>query len=167
MKQFLEILAERHLMEYMNGAWWDSILSVAWIAPPMDAYSGMPEDEDMLALRRTWATAPAYISGLIVALLTICSLRVMSARMLFIPGFVLFGIVLHSIYGLGESFLFVANYTWASVISIGFLARTLMPRQLGWVAFALATIMLIVNLAIWTHGIEWISENNYLLPPTD
>ncbi|MDG2381858.1 MAG: hypothetical protein P8N76_09295 [Pirellulaceae bacterium] len=165
MPQFLEVLGERRLLQSMRGSWWDSILSLAWIAPPIDAYSGRPEYLQMLSLERNWSTAPAYLSGLAVLFLTICSFRVVSARTMFIPAFVLFGVVLHSVYGLGESFLFAANYTWASVISVGLLGRAVMPRQLGWIAFSVALIMLIVNLLIWKHGLDWIIENNYLLPP--
>lgn len=164
MRQFLEILGERHLIEHMAGSWWETILSLAWIAPPMDAYHGNPEEIEMLALKRNWTTAPAYVSGLIVFVLTLCSLRVMSPRTLFLPGFVLFGVVLHSIYGLGESFLYAANYTWASLISIGLLGRAVMPRQLTWVALALAVALFIVNILIWQYGVNWIIENNYILP---
>ena len=164
MRQFLEILNERSLIKHMSGSWWDSILALAWIAPPLNAYSGTPELREMLALERNWSTAPAYLSGLVVLALTICSLRVVPARTLFIPAFVLFAIVLHSIYGLGESFLFSANYTWASVIATGLLGRSVIPRQLGWVALSVALIMLVVNLMIWRHGLDWIIENNHLLP---
>ena len=169
MRQFLEVVVRgsgdvTRLFQFIPGSWWESMLSVAWIAPPIDAYNGSPELLDLLALERNWSTAPAYLSSLVVVLLTICSLRVVSARTLFIPGFVLFGIGLHSLYGLGESFLFAANYTWASVIAIGILGRSVMPRQLGWIAFSVALIMLLVNLMIWQHGLDWIIENNHLLP---
>jgi hypothetical protein len=170
MRQFLEVIVRgagdvSRMFLGVPGSWWESILSVAWIAPPLDAYQGSPEALDLLAPERNWATAPAYLSGLVVVLLTICSLRVIPARALFIPGFVLFGIALHSIYGLGESFLFSANYTWASVLSIGLLGRAILPRQLGWIACSVAIILFVVNLVIWKHGIDWIIENQYILPP--
>ena len=172
MRQFLEVLVRgagdgRLLLEGGPGSRWDSILALAWIAPPLNAYIGSPEALDLLALERSWSTAPAYFSGLIVLLLTICSLRVVSARTMFIPAFSLFGVVLHSVYGMGESFLFCANYTWATVLSIGLLGRALMPRQLGWITFALAGALFIVNLLIWYHGLEWLGENEYLLPPAN
>ena len=172
MRQFLEVLVRgagdgRLLLEGGPGSRWDSILALAWIAPPLNAYIGSPEALDLLALERSWSTAPAYFSGLIVLLLTICSLRVVSARTMFIPAFALFGVVLHSVYGMGESFLFCANYTWATVLSIGLLGRALMPRQLGWITFALAGALFIVNLLIWYHGLEWLVENEYLLPPAN
>lgn len=107
---------------------------------------------------------PAYLSGLLALVLTICSLRVCTARVLFIPCFAIFGVVLHSIYGLGESFLFSANYTWASVLSAGLVGRHVLPRELGWIAFTLATLLFIANLIIWQHGIDWITANEYLLP---
>ena len=170
MRQFLEVLVRGGgdgiiLFQGIPGSRWESVLSLAWIAPPMDAYKGSPEALDLLALERGWSTAPAYISGFLVLLLTIFSLRVVSARTMFIPAFALFGVVLHSLYGLGESFLFSANYTWATVVSIGLLGRAVMPRQLGWIALVLAMIMLVVNLLIWKHGIDWIVEYNYILPP--
>ena len=84
---------------------------------------------------------------------------------MFIPAFVLFGVVLHSVYGLGESFLFSANYTWATVLSIGLLGRTVAPRQLGWITVVLATALFIVNILIWKDGIAWIIEYDYILPP--
>ena len=149
------------------GSWWESCLSVAWIAPPLNAYQGSPEALDLLALDRSWPTIPAYVSSFVVVLLTICSLRFVSARTMFIPAFVLFGIALHSVYGLGESFLFSANYTWASVIAIGLLVRAVLPRQLGWLALSIALILFIANVLIWKHGIEWLTENNHLLPPAD
>jgi hypothetical protein len=169
MRQFLEVIVRgagdvSRMFLGLPGSWWESILSVAWIAPPLDAYQGSPEALDLLAPERNWTTAPAYLSGLFVVLLTICSLRVIPARTLFIPGFVLFGIALHSIYGLGESFLFAANYTWASVLSIGLLGRALLPRQLGWIACSVAIILFVVNFVIWKHGIDWIIENEYILP---
>ena len=71
---------------------------------------------------------------------------------------------LHAIYGFGESFLFSANYTWASVLSVGLLGRRLLPDQLGWLAVTLATLLFITNLVIWNHGIDWIAANEYLLP---
>ena len=170
MRQFLELLVKGGgdgiiLFNGIPGSRWESILSLAWIAPPMDAYIGSPELLDLLALERNWSTAPAYLSGLIVLLLAICSLRVVSTRIMFIPAFAIFGVVLHALYGLGESFLFSANYTWATVISIGLLGRSVMPRHVGWIAILFAIIMLIVNLMIWNHGIDWIIENNYILPP--
>ena len=170
MRQFLELIVQGAgdvtlLFQGIPGCWWDSILSLAWIAPPMNAYEGSPEALDLLALEHRWSTAPAYISGLLVLLLTICSFRVVTARTMFIPAFVVFGVALHSIYGLGESFLFTANYTWASVLAVGLLGRAVMPRQLGWIAFSFALIMLVVNLMIWQHGLDWITENNHLLPP--
>jgi hypothetical protein len=131
----------------------------------MNAYEGSPEALDLLALQHRWSTAPAYLSGLLVLLLTICSFRVVTARTMFLPAFVVFGVALHSIYGLGESFLFTANYTWASVLAVGLLGRAVMPRQLGWIAFSVALIMLVVNLMIWQHGLDWITENNHFLPP--
>ena len=170
MRQFLEVLVRGGgdgiiLFQGIPGSRWESVLSLAWIAPPMDAYKGSPEALDLLALERGWSTAPAYISGFLVLLLTIFSLRVVSARTMFIPAFALFGVVLHSLYGLGESFLFSANYTWATVVSIGLLGRAVMPRQLGWIALVLAMIMLVVNLLIWKYDIDWIVEYNYILPP--
>jgi hypothetical protein len=63
-----------------------------------------------------------------------------------------------------SSSLFSANYTWASVIATGLLGRSVIPRQLGWVALSVALIMLVVNLMIWRHGLDWIIENNHLLP---
>ena len=169
MRQFLEVLTRGAgdgllLINGGPGSRWESILALSWIAPPLNAYMGSPEALDLLALERSWSTAPAYLSGLIVLLLTICSLRVVSARAMFIPAFALFGVVLHSIYGMGESFLFCANYTWATVLSIGILGRALAPRQLTWIACLLAAVMLIVNLMIWQHGLEWLIEHDHLLP---
>ena len=172
MRQFLEVLVRGGgdrllLLEGGPGSRWESILALAWIAPPLNTYIGSPEALDLLALKRSWSTAPTYLSGLIVFILTICSLRVVSARTMFIPAFVLFGVVLHFIYGMGESFLFCANYTWATVLSIGLLGRTMIPRQLGWISFALAGVLFIVNLLIWYHGLDWLVENEHLLPPAE
>ncbi|MAJ45763.1 MAG: hypothetical protein CBC35_00370 [Planctomycetes bacterium TMED75] len=172
MRQFLEVLVRGGgdrliLLQGIPGSRWESILALAWIAPPLNAYIGSPEALDLLVLDRTWSTAPAYLSGLIVLLLTICSLWVVSARTMFIPAFVLFGVVLHSVYGLGESFLFSANYTWATVLSIGLLVRTVAPRQLGWITVVLATALFIVNILIWKDGIAWIIEYDYILQPAN
>ena len=172
MRQFLELVVRgsgdvTRMFLGIPGSWWESCLSVAWIAPPLNAYQGSPEALDLLALDRSWPTIPAYVSSFVVVLLTICSLRVVSARTMFMPAFVLFGIVLHSVYGLGESFLFSANYTWASVIAVGLLGRAVLPRQLGWLALSIALILFIANVLIWNHGIEWLIENNHLLPPAD
>ena len=169
MRQFLELIVHGAgdgiiLLQGVPGSRWESTLSLAWIAPPISAYVGSPENLDLLQLERTWKTAPAYVSGLLVTLLTLCSLRVASARALFIPAFALFGVTLHSIYGLGESFLFSANYTWASVLSIGLLGRATIGRTLEWIAWPLAALMLAANILIWTHGIDWIVAQEYLLP---
>lgn len=86
---------------------------------------------------------------------------------MFIPCFAIFGVVLHSIYGLSESFLFSANYTWASVLSVGLLGRKALPRQLSWIAFTLAAVLLLVNLVIWFHGLDFIVEKDYVLPPVE
>ena len=164
MRHFLEILGERRLLPYMVGSWWDSGLALAWIAPPMSEYVGTPP-ETMMDLKLNWRTLPAYVSGLAVFLLVCCSLRVATARPMFIPLFPIFGVFLHSIYGLGESFLFAANYTWATVISLGLLGRSVFPRALGWIALVLGGVMLVVNVVIWMHGLDWIVENDHLLPP--
>lgn len=163
MRHFLEILGERRLLPYMEGSWWDSLLAFAWIAPPMSEYTGDPP-ETMMIMERNWATAPAYFSGLIVFILTVVSIRFHSARTMFMPLFVMFGFALHSIYGLSESFLFSANYTWATVISIGLIGRSMCPRSLGWILLCLGAVMLVINVAIWKSGIDWIVENGYLIP---
>ena len=163
MRHFLEILQERHMIASMAGSWWDSILSLAWVAPPMSEYSGTPPDT-MMALNQNWTTFPAYISGLVVFLLTLCSLRVTPSRAMFIPAFALFGVALHSIYGQGESFLYSANYTWATVIAIGLLGRAIAPRFLGRIALVIAFTLFIVNWAIWKTGVDWIIMNGYILP---
>ena len=170
MRQFLEVLARGAgdgllLLQGIPGSRWESILALSWVAPPMNAYIGSPEVLELLMLDRSWPTVPAYLTGLLALMLTICSLRVCSARVLFIPCFAIFGVVLHSIYGLGESFLFSANYTWATVLSAGLLGRHVLPRHLTWVAVTLATVLFITNLMIWHHGIDWITTNGYLLPP--
>jgi hypothetical protein len=165
MRHFLEILGERRLLPYMVGSWWDSVLALAWIAPPMSEYVGTPP-ETMMDLQFNWRTLPAYVSGLTVFLLVCCSLRVTTARTMFIPLFAVFGVFLHSVYGRGESFLFSANYTWATVISLGLLGRSVSPRSLGWIAPVLAGMMLVVNVVIWLNGLDWIVENDHLLPPT-
>ena len=169
MRQFLEVLVKGAgdgilLLQGGPGSRWESVLALSWIAPPMDAYTGSPEALDLLALDRSWPTVPAYLSGLVVLMLTICSLRTCSARVLFIPCFAIFGVVLHAIYGFGESFLFSANYTWATVLSVGLLGRRILPNQLGWLAVTLAILLVITNLVIWNHGIDWITANEYLLP---
>ena len=119
----------------------------------------------MLAIDFNWTTVPAYVSGVIVLLLTVCSLRVVSARAMFIPLFPLFGILLHAIYGRGESFLYSANYDWATVISIGLLGRALFPRSLNWIVIVVGIAMLVANILIWRNGLAWIVENDHLLPP--
>jgi hypothetical protein len=162
MRQFLEIFKERHLIAFMDGAWWDSVLALAWIAPPMSEYSGTPP-ETMMALKRNWTTAPAYISGLVVLILTLCSLRVTPSRAMFIPAFALFAIALHSIYGRGESFLYSANYTWATVIAIGLLGRAVGPRFLAPIALVIALMLFIANWAIWSTGVQWIINNDFIL----
>jgi len=164
MRQFLEVLNERRLIQGMKGSWWDSVLCLSWIAPPMDAYRGDLSKLEMLALERNWITAPAYLSGLLTLVLTTCSLRVIPARRAFIPAFVLFGVLLHSIYGLGESFLFASNYTWASVLAIGCLAREVTPRWFVSIGTVVAVTLFVVNVLIWKHGIDWIIRNDYLLP---
>ena len=141
-----------------------TVLALSWIAPPMDAYTGSPEALELLALDRSWPTVPAYLSGLLALVLMICSLRTCSARVLFIPCFAIFGVALHAIYGFGESFLFSANYTWASVLSAGLLGRHLVFRQMTWIACVLAVALFIINVTIWMHGIDWIEANGYLLP---
>ena len=163
MQHFLEILGERRMLPSMEGGWWDSILALAWIGPPMSQYHGTPP-ETMLALDFNWTTIPAYVSGLFVLLLTACSLRVVPARATFIPLFALFGVLLHAIYGRGESFLYTANYGWATVISIGLLGRVVFPRSIAWIALVLGITMLVANTLIWRSGLEWIVENDYLLP---
>lgn len=163
MRHFLEILNERRLLLYMEGGWWDSVLALAWIGPPMSQYRGTPP-ETMLALDFNWTTIPAYVSGLLVLLLTVCSLRVIPARAVFIPLFALFGVLLHAIYGRGESFLYTANYGWATVISIGLLGRVVFPRSIGPIALALGIAMMVANTLIWRRGLEWIVENEYILP---
>ena len=163
MRQFLEIFQERHLIEHMAGGWSDSFLSLAWIAPPISEYSGTPPIT-MLALKRNWMTFPAYISGFVVFILTLCSLRVTPARAMFIPAFALFAIALHSIYGRGESFLYSANYTWATVIAIGLLARAVVPRFFAPIACVIALALFIVNWAIWNAGVDWIIMNGFILP---
>ena len=169
MPQFLELLVpgtgdSTLVLMGIPGSRWESIVALAWIAPPIDGYSLLP-DRPLFVLHRDWSTVPAYLSGLLVLVLTICSLRACSARTMFIPCFAIFGVVLHSLYGLSESFLFSANYTWASVVSVALLGRRIAPRQLGWITFTLATILCLVNLMIWHHGIEFIIENEYILPP--
>ena len=169
MQQFLELLVPGTgdatlILKGIPGSRWESILSLAWIAPPMDAYTKLP-DKPLYVLERGWSTAPAYLTGLVVLLLTLCSLRVCSARTMLIPCFAIFGVAIHSLYGLGESFLFSANYTWASLLSAGLLGRKVLPRQLGLITFTLAAILLLVNLFIWYQGVQWILENNHLLPP--
>lgn len=163
MRHFLEILNERKLLLYMEGGWWDSVLALAWIGPPMSQYRGTPP-ETMLALDFNWTTIPAYVSGLLVLLLTACSLRVIPARAVFIPLFALFGVLLHAIYGRGESFLYTANYGWATVISIGLLGRVVLPRAIGPIAIVLGIAMMVANTLIWRSGLEWIVENDYILP---
>ena len=164
MRQFLDILGERRLLAKMLGEWWDSVLALTWIAPPMSQYQGTPP-ATMLAIDFNWTTVPAYVSGVIVLLLTVCSLRVVSARAMFIPLFPLFGILLHAIYGRGESFLYSANYDWATVISIGLLGRALFPRSLNWIVIVVGIAMLVANILIWRNGLAWIVENDHLLPP--
>ena len=171
MPQFLELLVSGTgdstlILRGIPGSRWESILALAWIAPPLDAYSLLP-DRPLFVLHRTWSTAPAYLSGLLILVLTACSLRVCSARVMFIPCFAIFGVVLHSIYGLSESFLFSANYTWASVLSVGLLGRKALPRQLSGIAFTLAAVLLLVNLVIWFHGLDFIVEKDYVLPPVE
>ena len=163
MNQFLAVLRERHYIAYMRGSWWDSALSLSWIAPPMDAYLGTPQDT-MLMLRRDGSTAPAYASGFLVFALTVGSLRFHSVQTMFIPLFAIFGVALHSIYGLGESFLFAANYAWATVLSVGILGRSLLPGWLSIGSMTIATLMIVANLHVWTQGIEWVVANDYLLP---
>jgi hypothetical protein len=163
MQQFLAILGERRILAYMEGGWWDSILALAWIGPPMSQYHGTPP-ETMLALDFNWTTVPAYFSGFSVLLLTACSLRLVPARAMFIPLFPMFGILLHAIYGRAESFLYTANYGWATVISIGLLGRVFFPRSLGWIALVLGIAMLVANTLIWRSGLLWIVENDYILP---
>ncbi len=163
MRHFLEILGERRILEYMEGGWWDSILALAWIGPPISEYHGTPP-ESMLVLNADWTTIPAYVSGLLVLFLTACSLRVVPARAVFIPLFALFGVALHAIYGRGESFLYTANYGWATVISIGLLGRVFLPRSIGPIAIVLGIAMLVTNTLIWRSGLEWIVENGYILP---
>ena len=164
MRQFLEVLNERRLMSGMKGSWWDSVLCLAWIAPPMDAYSGDLTKLEMLAIKRNWMTMPAYVTGLLILSLTVCSIRFIPTRQAFIPAFVVFGVLLHSVYGLGESFLFTSNYTWASVIAIGLLTRSLLPARVTLIAYLVAVPMFVLNAVIWRHGIDWIIENHYLLP---
>ena len=163
MRQFLEMFNERHLIPFMTGSWWDSVVSLAWIAPPLSEYSGTPP-ETMMALKRNGATLPAYISAVIVLLLTLCSIRVTPSRGMFIPTFVLFGVALHSVYGRGESFLYAANYGWAAVVSVGILGRAMAPRYFASIAWAVALVLFIVNWAIWSAGVDWIIRNDFILP---
>ncbi|MEE2971759.1 MAG: hypothetical protein VX672_01415, partial [Planctomycetota bacterium] len=44
MQRFLEILGERRLLPYMVGSPSESILALAWIAPPMSEYVGTPPE---------------------------------------------------------------------------------------------------------------------------
>jgi hypothetical protein len=163
MAQFLAVANERQYLSWMMGSWWESVLAVAWIAPPMDQYISFHEDSWFL-LRRNFSTMPAFLSGLLVFTLTVCSIRFASNRAMFIPTFVVFGIMLHSIYGRSESFLFTANYAWATVISIGVLVRALAPHRLCQGAFVISGILLVANLVIWISGLDWIIDNNHLLP---
>ena len=163
MAQFLAVANERHYLPYMMGSWWESVLAVAWVAPPLDQYIGYHDDTWFL-LRRNFSTMPAFLSGLLVFTLTVCSIRFASSRGMFIPIFVVFGIALHSVYGRSESFLFAANYAWATVISIGILGRAVIPNHLCRGTLAISSVLFVVNLAIWKHGIDWIIENGYLLP---
>lgn len=163
MQQFLEVLGERRLLAYMQGGWWDSLFAIAWIAPPMSQYEGTPP-ETMLALNFNWTTLPAYLSGAVVMLLTACSLRVVSARVMFIPLFPMFGVLLHMIYGKGESFLYSATYGWATVISIGLLGRAVFPRSLSRITIVIAIVLSITNIMIWRDGLVWIVEQKYVLP---
>ena len=163
MQHFLAILGERRLLAFMEGGWWDSVLALAWIAPPLSEYLGTPP-ENMLVLRFNWTTIPAYVSGVVVLLLTVCSLRVASARSMFIPLFPLFGILLHAIYGRGESFLYSGVYGWATVISIGLLVRARFPESLGRIAMIAGIAMFVVNTLIWRNGLGWIADQGHVLP---
>ncbi|MHC4794545.1 MAG: hypothetical protein ACYTDE_09640, partial [Planctomycetota bacterium] len=60
--------------------------------------------------------------------------------------------------------LYTANYGWATVISIGLLGRVVFPRSIAWIALVLGITMLVANTLIWRSGLEWIVENDYLLP---
>ena len=163
MSRFLAVASERQYLAYMMGSWWESVLAVAWIAPPMDEYIGFHNDTWFL-LRRNSSTMPAFLSGALVFMLTVCSIRFASSRGIFIPVFVVFGITLHAIYGRSESFLFAANYAWATVISLGVLIRAVAPHRLFQFSIAISIILYVINLVIWRHGLDWIMDNNYLLP---
>ena len=164
MKQFLDILNERRIVRVMEGSWWESVLALAWFAPSISDYTGDPP-HTLMQLKQTWPTLIAYFSGLLVLILTVCPLRIATARSIHIQAFALFGVVLHSVYGLCESFLFSANYTWASVIAIGLLGRSLFPRSIGWVLLAIAAPLFIANAVNWKRGVDWIIENDFILAP--
>lgn len=163
MRQFLDVLFERRLIPHMVGSWWDSIITLAWVAPPVDAYSG--RTDWFRALDRDWSTAPAYASGLLVLLVVLWSLRVADSRAIFIPAFALFGVVLHAIYGKSESFIFSPAYAWATVVAFGIVGRHHLPRCLAVLSFATAAVLLPVNLAIWMRGIARLQEAGLELTP--
>ncbi|MCP4495710.1 MAG: hypothetical protein GY825_02910, partial [Phycisphaeraceae bacterium] len=53
---------------------------------------------------------------------------------------------------------------WATVISIGLLGRVVFPRAIGPIAIVLGIAMMVANTLIWRSGLEWILENDYILP---
>ncbi len=163
MRQFLDVLGERRLIQMMEGAWWDSVLSLAWIAPPADAYSG-PLD-GFRSLDRDWSTVPAYASGFFVLLVVLIALRLADSRAIFIPAFALFGFGLHAIYGKSESFIFAPAYAWATVVAFGIVGRHCFRKHLVIVGFTTAAILLSVNLTTWMLGVARLQEAGVELTP--
>ncbi|MAD20189.1 MAG: hypothetical protein CMJ52_08370 [Planctomycetaceae bacterium] len=156
MRQFLDVLGERRLVPLMEGAWWDSVLSLAWIAPPVDAYSG-PLD-GFRSLNRDWSTVPAYVSGFCVLLVVLIAMRLADSRSIFIPAFALFGFGLHAIYGKSESFIFAPAYAWATVVAFGIVGRHCFGNRLVIIGFATAATLLSINLTTWMLGVARLQE---------
>ncbi|MAB71188.1 MAG: hypothetical protein CMJ54_01635 [Planctomycetaceae bacterium] len=163
MRQFLDVLGERRLVQLMEGSWWDSVLSLAWIAPPADAYSG-PLD-GFRSLDRGWSTVPAYASGFLVLLVVLLALRLADSRSIFIPAFALFGFGLHAIYGKSESFIFAPAYAWATVVAFGIVGRHCFGKRLVIVGFTTAATLLSINLTIWLLSVARLQEAGVELTP--
>ena len=139
------------------------MLSLAWIAPPADAYSG-PLD-GFRSLDRDWSTVPAYASGFLVLLVVLLSLRLADSRSIFIPAFALFGFGLHAIYGKSESFIFAPAYAWATVVAFGIVGRHCFGKRLVIVGFTTAATLLSINLTIWLLSVARLQEAGVELTP--
>ena len=134
-------LEERHYVEVGSGTW-NSSLHIFGIVPP--------------------DSGAALVLALVAVAVLIVALRLLPAKLWFVPLFPLFGVVLHAVYGSESSFLFAPNYLPLFVVALALVMARKLPRAASLAVLPVAALLLMFNLQQWQAHINTLQASGQM-----